>query len=516
MVLGDATGSTGECSNCHSPFASHLSHTPTVHAVSMGTDQSNGSSCNTSGCHGTFTDAWGGAGGIYDLHTSDCTLCHDSARNDADGNVQTVIQGGAATCLDCHATRSAEHANPHTANNFTFDSNCQDCHGAGTGTEQVVSEIHGDTCTTCHSGTPATRDNEMLGAAANGIDGDATQADGTAAGGTWGTVTCTTCHNPATYTWEAIHTDTATAVDHSATVTNADTTCNGCHDASAGGTAPDAIKTPFVGSGEVHNNNTGAYSGTCANCHTATGTLQAAPARAASLSATGGNCSACHDDTGVNYFASHTHDHTLSLSVSTGCDSCHNSTLTDGSAARNATNATAPWTGTDMVHVDLQCDTCHDSAAGGAPKGSATNWGASWAARASGECTTCHIQSWTNIHDGAAGVTHTGRVDFYTACVNCHVASNPDSNARIATNEPYIGTGEVHAEPAVEPVIPVINGALRSSGLTKADQVVANGPSVCYDCHLDTTTWDQLHANSTALRHDENRVDMSCRVSDMP
>ncbi len=78
---------------------------------------------------------------------------------------------------------------------------------------------------------------------------------------------------------------------------------------SAGGTAPDAINTPFVGSGEVHNNSTGAYSGTCANCHTPTGTLQAAPTRAPSLSATGGNCSACHDDTGVNYFENHTHDH---------------------------------------------------------------------------------------------------------------------------------------------------------------------------------------------------------------
>ncbi len=227
-TAGDATGSTGECSNCHAAFASHQSHTPTVHAVSMGADESNGFSCNTSGCHGTFTDLWGGASGIYELHTSDCTLCHDSGRNDADGNVQTVIQGGAATCLDCHATKSAEHGNPHTANNFAFDSNCRhDCHSG----VNVVADVHGSTCTTCHSAAPATRDNEMLGAAANGIDGDATQADGTAAGGTWGTVTCTTCHNPATYTWEAIHTDTATAVDHSATVTNVDTTCNGCHDA---------------------------------------------------------------------------------------------------------------------------------------------------------------------------------------------------------------------------------------------------------------------------------------------
>ncbi len=160
-TAGDATGSTGECSNCHAAFASHQSHTPTVHAVSMGTDESNGFSCNTSGCHGTFTDTWDGAGGIYELHTSDCTLCHDSSRNDADGNVQTVIQGGAATCLDCHATKSAEHGNPHTANNFAFDSNCADCHSG----VNVVADVHGSTCTTCHSAAPATRDNEMLGAA---------------------------------------------------------------------------------------------------------------------------------------------------------------------------------------------------------------------------------------------------------------------------------------------------------------------------------------------------------------
>ncbi len=229
-----------------------------------------------------------------------CLTCHKSPRQEV---IDAIASGPRPTrCLPCHSDKTASHSTvgSHPADAFSWDSNCSDCHGAGGEAELVVSEIHGDTCTLCHSDTPASRDNEMVGAAANGIDGDATQADGIALLaegdiGQWNTPTCTTCHNPATYTWEAIHTDTATAVDHSATVTNVDTTCNGCHDAVSRRQAPDAINHSVCRCGEVHNNSTGAYSGTCANCHSTDGSLQAAPTRAPLLSATGGNCSACHD-----------------------------------------------------------------------------------------------------------------------------------------------------------------------------------------------------------------------------
>ena len=88
-INGIATDAAYECAECHAGyFSNHQIHTPTVHAVSMGTDTSNGFSCNTSGCHGTFTNTWDGGNGIYALHTSDCTLCHDSGRNNGDGNVQ--------------------------------------------------------------------------------------------------------------------------------------------------------------------------------------------------------------------------------------------------------------------------------------------------------------------------------------------------------------------------------------------------------------------------------------------
>ena len=42
--------------------------------------------------------------------------------------------------------------------------------------------------------------------------------------------------------------------------------------------------------------------------------------------------------------------------------------------------------------------------------------------------------------------------------------------------------------------------------MTKADQVVANGPSYCVDCHLFTTTWDQRHTGVSSVDH-TTRVD---------
>ena len=457
-TAGDATGTTGECSNCHAVFAEHQSHTPTTHAVSMGTDQSNGLSCNTSGCHNSFTDTWDGGNGIYALHTSSCVICHDSTRNNSDGNVAAEIQEGAATCLECHAGKSAEHG-AHPATAFSWDGNCADCHGAGAGAEQVVSDIHKGICSTCHdtSSTSANRDNEMVGASANGVDGDATQANGIALAAesdinAWNIPTCTTCHPSATYSWTDIHTDTATAVDHSTTVTNADTTCTGCHDATAGGTAPDAISSPFIGSGEVHN------SGTCANCHTADGSLHAAPALAPSLSATGGNCSACHDDAGVSYFENHTHSHASSVAVpSNTTDPNTLNCLTSG--CHTATSS--PFAGAGEVHAAGTyaaggCATCHTPATGALLSDTAGD-----ATGTTGECSNCHAAfaahqshtptthavsmgtdqsngascnasgchgSFTDTWDGVNGIyaLHT------SSCVKCHDSTRNDSDGNVA------------------------------------------------------------------------------------
>ena len=110
---GDASGTTGQCSQCHTAFDQHNAHTSATHAVTTGSDTDGTYSCDTchgvggtSKCYQVYTiDTWGAADGIYDLHFNVCTTCHDSARNDADGNVAAVIQAGAATCLDCHATK---------------------------------------------------------------------------------------------------------------------------------------------------------------------------------------------------------------------------------------------------------------------------------------------------------------------------------------------------------------------------------------------------------------------------
>ena len=244
----------GDCSACHGVyFDSHTHHGTASNDVSynVATDTSQSTATGCAVCHDDNSGALASWADIYVEHLSSCANCHsyDGTSTAPLADVQTAISSGsAATCATCHTDKvpNVEHGNPHPANDFAWDGNCSSCHTGA----NVVADVHTG-CTTCHASSAASRDNEKLGDASNGIDGDATQADGTAAGGTWSSVFCSTCHNVASTT----------------------TTVDAHHIATAGGS-------------------------TCADCHDGTGSgIRLADHTA--MVATYVNCSSCHTDTGM-------------------------------------------------------------------------------------------------------------------------------------------------------------------------------------------------------------------------
>jgi hypothetical protein len=367
-LRGSAVGHPvgGECSICHSTyFNGHTQHTTTTHAVLMrGSDLSGGVACNS--CHaigsvGTpkFTNAWGGAAGIYALHRSDCTLCHDSSRtiNVKSGyaSVQAIINDNNLSigCLDCHSDRGATHGG-HAATDFIWDATSQSgcgaaaCHNSGVNTDVVVA-IHGGQCVLCHT-SPTTGDyTRRVG------------TDGTAVAAVLG-ATCTTCHNSTTYPKGMIHHDTANATNGNCTschngatyggnhtlLVNMNSNCATCHPATAG----TATGVPLsVADNKVHD--------ACTTCHETSGVLKAAygsaiamPAGTSASNDGGGTCTACHGA----YFASHVNiNHTLRVADHSDCNACH--TATSGTAT------TVPLSVADNKIHDT-CGTCHDTTAG--------------------------------------------------------------------------------------------------------------------------------------------------------
>ena len=175
----------GDCAACHGAyFDSHTHHSvanDVTYNVVTDTSQSTVTGCAV--CHDDNSGALASWSDIYVEHQSDCANCHsyDGSATAPLADVQTAISSGsAATCATCHTDKipDVDHGNPHPANDFSWDGNCATCHTGA----NVVADVHNGSCTTCHASGAANRDNEIVGDATNGIDGDATQADGTAAG----------------------------------------------------------------------------------------------------------------------------------------------------------------------------------------------------------------------------------------------------------------------------------------------------------------------------------------------
>ena len=125
----------GVCNMCHNeaePYwrtpsdilSCDKCHINVAHTVEVGpSDLSDGTSC--SNCH--VVDNWleieGTTHNVATNGDGSCVTCHKSPRQEV---IDAIASGPRPTrCLPCHSDKTAEHGNPHTANNFAFDSNCQ-------------------------------------------------------------------------------------------------------------------------------------------------------------------------------------------------------------------------------------------------------------------------------------------------------------------------------------------------------------------------------------------------------
>jgi hypothetical protein len=252
---GHTIGTTSNCADCHSSRASDFANHNHADASNHDSDGSGTSIAQAgsdlcelapcSNCHAgsNFAD-------VYATHNSDtngpgpCATCHNSTRSNAtqlgsiddtlhgDNSIQEIIaktnytydETNKANCLLCHLNKDTTHGG-HRDTDFGWDGNCKDCHGDGSETEAVVSNIHAGPCTICHSSALGSASNEDIGSTTYGVDGDATLAEGDA--GSWN-ATCTTCHpsdgNSGSFnTWVQAHHDESPN-DYSA---NGD--CDSCH-----------------------------------------------------------------------------------------------------------------------------------------------------------------------------------------------------------------------------------------------------------------------------------------------
>jgi len=238
-------------------------------------------------CHGSSSLVDGTD--ISGVHTA-CAKCHSyddsGATSKALVDAAIAAPGTAASCDTCHEekTPNVDHGG-HAATVFDWTASCgtASCHDSVTNTD-IATDLH--TCTTCHASKAGGLGTTIVGAGANGEDGDARLG---AALGDYTLATCTTCHDSGTYTWEAIHTETATAVDHeTAVAATTDSSCETCHT----GTGSNVAIALDNGSGRTAD----MLHDVCTSCHTTDGSLDTAKDGTGLVLGTmaSGNCTQCH------------------------------------------------------------------------------------------------------------------------------------------------------------------------------------------------------------------------------
>ncbi|MCL7489249.1 MAG: cadherin-like domain-containing protein [Desulfobulbaceae bacterium] len=411
-------------------------------------------------------------------NTTDCKACHKHGT----GNEATNATGG-----------SFAATGGHSDTDFGWDSNCDDCHSAtpGSPTEAIVSVIHGDNCDLCHTNPTGTTDasSEGPGPVANGVDGDASLANGDA--GTWA-ATCTTCHNVADPDVNAasmggIHHDNATdgvvteaqcttkchtvtghEGSHNTTVT-ATTNCSGCHADTAGATGAAVLN---ASDDKIHDQ--------CTSCHVIASTPGADgqlidPATSTLVSvmpAGGGNCNGCHGDWFPNHLIGDHKTDALADSL-LGAVSC-TTTCHDGSSAANIITNT---------HYDT-CTNCHTNTTTNGSLKSGTNGTAlNHTIDSQSTCVDCHgapydyDSQFQTAHDEGDHQT-TALADVLTATAGCTVNCHDASNLAKITGSLHTGCARCHTNMST-------NGTLVNAANGNAQNHVFNTPSDCAKCHTD-------------------------------
>lgn len=425
-----------------------------------------------------------------------CQSCHTDNKyhNNTDTGTDHKLSAGGppntTNCKGCHKHGTGDEATNatggsfaatggHSDTDFGWAGGCEDCHGAGAATEAVVSVIHGDNCDLCHTNPTGTQDDtsEGPGPVANGVDGDASLANGSAAAGFDSAIyTCLTCHDVSdpdinaaslggihhdnqtdgvvteTQCTTKCHTVTGHEGSHDTTVT-ATTNCSGCHSGTAGATAAAVLNSS---DDKIHD--------MCTSCHAIASTPGADgqlinPASSPLVSAMpagGGDCNACHGD----YFPSHlvgdhqtealasvlattsncaTTCHTantaatvISVTHRNTCTNCHTNTTTNGSLRAGANgNGTALNHTIDSVST---CATCHPDYNTSFLVGHDTGVGNVHQSTTGTETLVGSATCTTNCHPGATNSYNIANGIHNFSCTNCHTHMQNDGTLKSAVN----------------------------------------------------------------------------------
>jgi hypothetical protein len=450
-AVNHVIGDTSNCGECHTArltaFSTHDHADTTYHnlpSVASGStvqhqtdpypngDYSQNGTAATDLCRNCHNDNGGSLAtwtDIFKEHNDDCTLCHNSTRDTnpltPTGNtIQDVIaaNGDPTYCSACHQDKitSIEGAGSIHGDHYEegwvrgTGTTCIECHDQNNNADhtQMITVIHDNTCTNCHTDPSGGDYSLKIGSSAEGHEGATAGSPNV----------CTTCHTAPDPDYENDFT-THLVQDHQSTglsdvldgtLSNCATSC---HDISS---AANIVTN-------THNNN-------CYNCHTNTGD------DGSFSDGTGANSKLA--GTSVGDATGHTIDSTST------CSDCHSSyagnfsSFTDGHKVQdhNPVDDTANCTtschlGGSALNIIFfthsDCTNCHNNTSNNGQLRVGANGNGDATTHSFGQtstCATCHAgynTSFANFTDGHKSQDHDVVTDTATCTNTCHPDGNP-------------------------------------------------------------------------------------------
>ncbi|MEW6051773.1 MAG: cytochrome c3 family protein [Candidatus Zixiibacteriota bacterium] len=475
---------------------------------------------------------------------ADCEACHrNQARNEYGGTPMD--------CMGCHAETYAATTDPnHVA--AGFQSNCEQCHHAASGTWKNASYTHPSSfvltgahqqvnCMSCHAASFAGTPNDCY--SCHSPDFLATSDPNHSQSGF--THECAICHTTAQ--WRPANYNHA-ATGFPLTGRHQTVACGDCHATSYAGTPTDCYschQTAFAGTTNP-NHASANFSHDCISCHSTNGwtpssfdhnttafpltgrhtTVTCIDCHATGYAGTSSDCYSCHQ-TAFEGVSSPNH---VSFGFSHDCTVCHSTNAWIPSSFDH--NATAfPLTG---KHRTVTCTDCHTTGYAGTPSDCYTCHQTAFegvsnpnhvASGFSHDCTTCHSTSaWTpaNFNHSATAFPLTGAhqtvscIDCHTTgytgtpsdCYTCHqTAFNGTTNPNHVTSGFSHDCVSCHSTTAWTPAtfdhnltgFPLTGQHALTACLACHTSGYTGTPSTCYACHqadyTGTTNPNHLAAN---------------------
>lgn len=348
--VGDITTRSADCASCHASLSASVS----AHAGYTAAHKSTQNDCSGSGCHAIDDLAQlhsNAATMVAGESLSGCGVCHRSATS----------QPSSSDCYSCHAGHgdlSAKHtavasgecvACHEVADVRTIHSGgCSTCHGSS----KVPVLPSGAECVNCHASYSPAPDGHYPAASHVASETGCSachylEMNPEHAKASSGAVTCVQCHE--------------TKVD--TLVGPWDKTCAACHDAkhTAQAAKHTSTRTECGGStchnvSDVSDVHKGLVGGGCKTCHAS---------RDALPTTTDCVAAGCHANMGIDHHASHD----TSAVVDAGCYGCHYRYLDDEHASLGYTCATCHASSNSAVKAaiasgSVSCDSCHPAVNG--------------------------------------------------------------------------------------------------------------------------------------------------------